>query len=107
MPNTVICHYRVASGNEVSFESLLRRHWSILRSFDLVTDDPSKVFKGEETDSNNPIYFEIFEWRDGGSEKAHEVPDLVDLWEQMEGLCETRNTGPSMEFPHVEALRGY
>ena len=62
MSNTVICHYRVRRGNESAFEELLGSHWPTLRRLGLVTDAPSKSFKGEEQDNGEPIYFEIFDW---------------------------------------------
>ena len=104
MPNTVICHYRVARGNEGAFEELLNEHWSALHRLGLVTDVPSKQFKGEEQDNRQPIYFEIFDWLDGASDRAHEHPEVMAIWEPMDQLCESRDGKPNMEFPHVELL---
>ena len=66
---TVICHYRVAAGNEGKFEGLLKQHWPTLQRLGLVTDKPSQWFKGVEQDNGQPIYFEIFEWHDGASDQ--------------------------------------
>jgi hypothetical protein len=104
MANTVICHYRVAAGNESDFEALLRRHWPKLHELGLVTDQPSQRFKGLEQDNGQPIYFEIFEWRDGAMERAHEHPEVMAVWEPMDRLCEVRGGKPNMEFPHVAAI---
>ncbi len=104
MPNTVICHYRVAAGNEAAFEVLLRNHWPTLHRLELVTDAPSKHYKGAEQDNGKPIYFEIFDWRDGASDRAHEHPEVMAIWEPMDQLCETRGDKPNMEFPHVQPL---
>ncbi len=106
MPNTVICHYRVARGNEAAFEKLLARHWPTLRRLELATADPPQHFKGEETDSGEPIYFEIFDWVDGAVDRAHEHPEVMAIWEPMDQLCEARGDKPNMEFPHVETLSG-
>jgi hypothetical protein len=101
MSETVICHYRVASGNEDRFEALLQDHWPTLQRLGLVTDQPSQHFKGLEQDNGQPIYFEIFEWRDGAVDRAHEHPEVMAIWEPMDALCETRGSKPNMEFPHV------
>lgn len=104
MPNTVICHYRVAKGNERKFESLLRKHWPTLHELGLVTNEPSRQFKGEEQDNGQPIYFEIFDWLDGAVDRAHEHPEVMAIWEPMDKLCEARGSKPNMEFPHVQML---
>ena len=105
MPNKVICHYRVAAGNEEAFEVLLESHWPALHSLGLVTDDKSIQFKGEEG-GGQPIYFEIFDWLDGATERAHEHPEVMAIWEPMDQLCEKRGDKPNMEFPHVEEING-
>ena len=104
MSNRVICHYRVAPGNESAFEALLSDHWPTLRRLELATDEPPQHYRGAEHDNGQPIYFEIFDWRDGAVERAHEHPELMAIWERMDQLCEARGDKPNMEFPHVEAL---
>jgi hypothetical protein len=104
MPNTVICHYRVAPGNEARFETLLGGHWSTLHRLGLVTNEPPRRFMGTEQDNGRPIYFEIFEWQDGAAERAHEHPEVMAIWEPMDRLCEARAGKPNMEFPHVRAI---
>lgn len=101
MPEIVICHYRVKPGNEQAFETLLSQHWPTLAGLGLVTGKPPEQFKGLEQDNGQPIYFEIFEWQDGASERAHEHPEVMAIWEPMDALCETRSGKPNMEFPHV------
>jgi hypothetical protein len=104
MANTVICHYRVARGNEKKFEVLLQKHWPTLHDLGLVTEQRSRCFKGEEQDNGKPIYFEIFDWLDGAVERAHEHPEVMAIWEPMDRLCERRGEKPNMEFPHVVEL---
>lgn len=101
----VICHYRVARGNEKKFEALLKKHWPTLHKLGLVTDAPPQHFKGEEQDNGKPIYFEIFDWRDGAVDRAHEHPEVMAIWEPMDQLCEKRGDKPNMEFPHVDVVR--
>jgi len=106
MVEKVICHYRVAAGNEAAFEALLRRHWPKLHELGLVTDARPQQFKGLEQDNGQPIYFEIFDWHDGASARAHEHPEVMAIWEPMDQLCEARDCKPNMEFPHVHAVDG-
>jgi len=105
MAETVICHYRVAPGNEARFEALLADHWPTLRRLGLVTDTPPQHFRGQEQDNGQPIYFEIFDWQDGAVERAHEHPEVLAIWEPMDTLCESRGGKPNMEFPHVSVFR--
>ena len=101
---TVICNYRVARGNETRFEALLANHWPTLHRLGLVTDSPPQQFKGVEQDNGQPVYFEIFQWHPGASERAHEHPEVMAIWEPMDQLCEARKGKPNMEFPHVHTL---
>ena len=104
MSSKVICQYRVAPGNEEKFEALLARHWPTLFALGLVSEVPSQQFKGVEQDNGQPIYFELFDWLEGASDRAHEHPEVMAIWEPMDQLCEARGGKPNMEFPHVEPL---
>ncbi len=106
MAETVICTYRVAAGNEASFEALLTRHRSTLNRLGLVTNKPSTHYRGKEQDNSQPIYYEIFDWIDGAVSRAHEHPEVMAIWEPMDQLCEKRGDKPNMEFPHVELING-
>ncbi len=106
MPNKVICHYRVAHGNQAAFETLLNEHWPTLRRLGLVTETKPQHMRGLEQDNGQPIYYEIFDWVDGGVDRAHEHPEVMAIWEPMDQLCETRGGKPNMEFPHVEVING-
>jgi hypothetical protein len=105
MAETVICHYRVAAGNEARFEALLTDHWPTLERLGLVTATPPQHFRGAEQDNGQPIYYEIFEWREGAVDRAHEHPEVMAIWEPMDALCEDRAGKPNMEFPHVTRFR--
>jgi hypothetical protein len=104
MAHKVICHYRVAAGNEAAFEELLHRHWPTLHKLGLVTDEPPQQFKGTEQDNGQPIYFEIFDWREGLTKPPSEHPEVMAIWEPMDQLCEQRGGKPNMEFPHVRPI---
>ena len=104
MSNLVICQYRVKAGEEADFEILLRNHWPTLSKLGLVTDEPSQLFKGKEQRTEEPLYVEIFEWLDGAVDRAHEHPEVMQIWEPMDTLCEARGTKLNMEFPHFERI---
>ena len=83
-PETVICIYRVRSGQEEAFQKLLERHWPTLRELSLVTGDPPRHYRGAEQ-SGEPLYVEMFEWASAeASSTAHEHPEVMAIWEPME-----------------------
>ena len=101
---TVICTYRVQSGKEDAFTELLSRHWPSLNRLGLVTADLPVHYKGFD-ESNKPFFVEIFCWKDGSSaDTAHEIPEVMAIWELMGMLTEERGAQPAMEFPHVQPL---
>jgi len=104
-PETVVCIYRVAKGNEAKFTKLLERHWPTLRKLHLVTRKKPVHYRGAEQRDGRPLFFEIFEWASGdGSKLASEHADVMEIWERMDQLTEQRGDKPNMEFPHVRAL---
>lgn len=101
---TSLCIYRVKSGSEAAFEALLAKHWPTLRRVGLAADVPSTIYRGAE-DDGAPIFVELLNWKDAtGADTAHEIPDVLAVWEPMGALCESRGDRPSMEFPRVEPL---
>ena len=103
-PPTCIATYRVKAGHEEAFIELLNRHYPTLKSLGLVTDDPPTVYLGK--DDEGPVFYEIFSWKDGEAPGvAHEAPEVMAIWEPMDGLCEDRGGKPGMDFPHVRRLR--
>ena len=39
-----------------------------------------------------------------GANRAHEIPDVMAVWEPMGKLCEARDGRPAMEFPIVKPI---
>lgn len=102
---TVICTYRVRADALGPFCELLRRHWPTLSRLGLVTDTPEQLYVGGEHRGGEPIVVSIFEWVGGeAAERAHDHPEVADIWEAMEPLCEPRGGMPSMDFPHFRPL---
>ena len=101
---TSLCIYRVKPGSESAFKRLLAKHWPTLRRVGLGADVPSTIYQGLEGDKK-PIFVELLHWKDAhGAERAHELPDVMAVWEPMGKLCEERDGRPSMEFPVVEPI---
>ncbi len=102
---TVICTFRVKPNDVVPFRQLLDRHWPTLHRLELVNDTPEQVFIGTDEGTDGPVFISIFDWVSAEAvETAHEHPDVAEIWEAMEPLCESRNGRPSMEFPHFERV---
>jgi hypothetical protein len=98
---TSLCIYRVRKGSEKPFRDLLARHWPTLRRVGLGADIPSVVYQGTEEDGG-PVFFEVLNWKEAaGPDMAHEIPDVMAVWEPMGKLCEARKGRPAMEFPRV------
>lgn len=101
---TSLCLYRVKPGSEPAFRVLLAKHWPTLRRVGLAADVPSQIYQGLEREGE-PIFVELLHWKEaGGADRAHEIPDVMAVWEPMGKLCEARGGRPSMEFPVVEPL---
>lgn len=80
----VIVTYVVKKGRETEFVRVLRRHWKILKSEGLATDQLPFLF----CDPENPsIFKEIFEWRSKTSfKKAHQSPNVQKIWKTLNDL---------------------
>jgi len=102
---TSLCVYRVKSGSEAAFRALLARHWPTLRRVGLAADDPPTIYQGMEK-AGAPLFVEVLTWKDAeGPNMAHELPEVMSVWEPMGMLCEARDGHPPMEFPHVERIQ--
>jgi hypothetical protein len=98
---TAFAHYRVKAGSEPEFNRILARHWRTLHELELVTDEPARIYVGEEKRIPGPFFMEVFEWRDAAApERAHEHPAVSALWEKIGTLCESRGGKPMFEFPY-------
>ncbi len=100
-----ICRYKVKPGKEREFEALLARHWPALHAAGLLTDEPAIVYRGlpsgkpGERHGAGGEYVEIFSWNSRkGPELAHQMPEVMAVWEPMGALCE------DMDFPAFERL---
>ncbi len=101
----VVCTYRVKPGNDAAFIKLLRRHWPTLDRLGLVEPQPRLALRGLAAQSRND-FREVFAWKPGALDIARKAPEVLAIWEPMEGLCEPRDGQPAMEFPHYETVEG-
>lgn len=80
----VIVTYIVKKGHEGEFQRVLRRHWKILRSENLTTDQLPFLLRDPE---NPMVYKEIFEWKSRDSfQKAHQSAKVQQIWKKMTEL---------------------
>ena len=70
-PATVICHYRVKPDREAELLALIRRHEEVVRRLSLVTDEPTRLYRGAD-EKERPYFVKIFEWQPGAVERAEE-----------------------------------
>jgi hypothetical protein len=103
-PETVFCLFRVKAGREEELVKLLGDHGRLLRRLGLAIDEPMAVYRGSD-ERERPFLIELFQWKSARAlDAARKHPEVQDLWERMEPLCEPRDGRPGMEFPHVERL---
>lgn len=104
--HTSICTYRVKNGARGDFIKLLSKHWPILNKNKLVTNTPATLFEATPERKNchgetETTFIEIFSWSSAdASSLAHQIPEVMAIWEPMGGLVEDRNGRPGMEFPN-------
>ena len=99
----VICTYRIKKGHEPAFLRVLARHWPTLKRQGLVVGKPALIFRGVD-ESRNIFFVEIFTWKPGGAQRAHEEPAVMQVWESMGTHMEARTGRPAMEHPHVRPV---
>ena len=100
----VFALYRPKAGHEAELEQLVRRHGPVLRERELITDRPTVL--GLAADGT---FVEVFEWvSPDASRKAHEVPQVAQIWEAMAVHGSFAKLGDLIEakhsFPHFKPL---
>ncbi len=90
--NAVIVTYFVKKDHEAQFERILRKHWRVLRSENLTTDQLPFLLKDPESPG---VYKEIFEWKSKRSfQMAHESESVRKIWRKMKELTEDGGIEP-------------
>ncbi|MBW8745980.1 MAG: hypothetical protein JF584_00250 [Acidobacteria bacterium] len=79
----VIVAYRPRPGKEAELLQLTREHLPLLRAEGLAT---SREFIACRAADGTVV--EVFEWEEGGIEKAHNNPKVKALWDRYFAACE-------------------
>lgn len=88
-----IVTYVVRKGREKEFIRVLRKHWKILRSEGLATDQLPFLLQDPE---NPSVYKEIFEWKSKRSFKqAHESEKVQKVWKALKDLTQDGGIEPA------------
>ena len=83
MGDMVIAVYRPKDGREEELLQLVKEHVPILRRLGLATDRPALAMR-----ARNGEIVEAFEWKTGAIAKAHEHPEVQELWSHYERVCD-------------------
>ncbi len=78
-----IVAYRAKLGKEAELQALAREHMPFLRELGLATDRPHILATAADG-----TLVEVFEWVEGGIEKAHHHPAVGELWKRYAEVCD-------------------
>jgi hypothetical protein len=92
----VIVAYRPKPGRVEELEALVREHVPCLHKLGLVTERPAQAMRGLDG-----VIVEVFEWKDGAIEDAHQSTRVVELWERFANVCDYV---PLRELPEAGRL---
>jgi hypothetical protein len=79
----VIVAYKPKPGKEADLLQLTREHVPLLRAEGLATDHPVTACQ-----SRDGTVVEVFEWVAGGTERAHNNPAVIKLWQRYAAACD-------------------
>jgi hypothetical protein len=79
----VIVAYKPKPGKEADLLQLTREHVPLLRAEGLATDHPVTACQAKDG-----TIVEVFEWAEGGIERAHKNPVVLKLWERYAAACD-------------------
>ena len=96
--------YRVQSGKEAEFQTLLAHAWQTYRTEHLVQVEPHIIVRDTET-GGKPRYVEIFTWVSHAA-PGHAPDSVKTIWQQEHALCEARDGHSGIEGGEVEILSG-
>ena len=80
----VIVAYKPKAGKEEMLQNLMRKHYSVLKEQDLVTDRKSIMMQAKDGS-----IIEVFEWKSEDAIKAaHNNPEVLKMWEEYVEACD-------------------
>lgn len=83
MGRLVIVAFRPKPDKEAALLALVKAHAPRLRDLGLATERAVTVMRNGEG-----VLLEVFEWVDGGIERAHEHPDVLAMWGEFAEVCD-------------------
>lgn len=83
MGRIVIVGYRPKPGMKQRLAQLLEDHVPTLRRLGLATERQSILMQ-----ASDGTFIEVFEWREGAIEKAHETPQVQAMWSEYAEACD-------------------
>jgi hypothetical protein len=103
--NVVMALYRPRPGQDEALRALIAGHVGTLRRIGLATDRPAVLLRAADG-----TYLEIFEWRPGAAQRAHENPEVQAIWGAMAAIADFPALGELAEskqrFPHFAPADG-
>jgi hypothetical protein len=98
-PETVMITFRAKPGADAELARVIASHWATARRLKLVLDTPHLTLRS----SDGRQFVEIMTWRDGS------VPDdppaeIRAIWDEMNGLVETRDGTPGLAIQTVSVV---
>lgn len=79
MGRVVIVAFRPKEGQEGRLLELARGHAPRLRELGLATDREATIMRAADG-----TLVEVFEWREGAIERAHEHPEVLAMWAEFD-----------------------
>ncbi|MEP6513876.1 MAG: hypothetical protein ABJA79_08400 [Parafilimonas sp.] len=80
----VIVAYKPKEGKAETLRQLMREHYSILKSENLVTDRASVMMEAKDG-----TIIEVFEWKSKSAvEQAHTNPVILEMWGKYAEACD-------------------
>jgi hypothetical protein len=101
-PETVLVTFQVQKGQEARLQQVLSKAWATYVRLRMVRREPHLRFKNTDNKGNTTV-FEILSWKDS-SVPDNAGPEVRELWNEMEGLCEKRTEQPGIVFKQVELI---
>lgn len=83
MGTVVIVAFRPKPGKDEALLDLVRSHTPRLRELGLATEREPTIMQGKDG-----VIVEVFEWVEGGIERAHEDPQVLAMWGEFAELCD-------------------
>jgi hypothetical protein len=95
-PVMVHVTYMPKKGKEKELLELVKKHWPVLHKAGLATSEPAKIWEATDIRSGRVYYIEIMSWVDDqASSMAHQLPEVMAVWEPMGSIMEGFNGSPS------------